>query len=308
MELRQLEAFVALADELHFGRAARRLHLGTPTLSELIRRLEAELGTRLFARTTRRVSLTGAGEELLGRARVILADVAAAAAAVRQVQQGELGTVRIGITPPAGPVLAPYLLDRMADEAPRVTVDLRRMWLPALSAALAADEIDACLTCGLPPPRPGLSSELVAAEELLVGLRAAHPLSSRESVALGELAGEVLGMPPAALFPAWAACVTRVLEDTGLHPPTAELLGTELGGDRWASQHDVDWVVLIGSLRSLRPAPSTVLRPVRPQVLVPFGLQWKPERAGAGVVARFVRVALASDPPPGWYRPGAPGP
>ena len=77
VELRQLEAFVAVATELHFGRAAEKLHLGQPTLSELIKKLERELGTPLFTRTTRRVVLTGAAAELLTRSKVILDDVAA---------------------------------------------------------------------------------------------------------------------------------------------------------------------------------------------------------------------------------------
>ena len=96
MELRQLEAFVAVATELHFGRAAERLHLAAPTLSELIRRLERELGTPLFTRTTRRVAMTSAGTELLARSKVILDEVAA----VRRVAAGEAGTVRLGITTP----------------------------------------------------------------------------------------------------------------------------------------------------------------------------------------------------------------
>ena len=100
VELRQLEAFVAVATELHFGRAAERLHMAAPTLSELIRRLERELGTPLLTRTTRRVAMTSAGAELLARAKVILDEVAAADAAVRRVAAGEAGTVRLGITTP----------------------------------------------------------------------------------------------------------------------------------------------------------------------------------------------------------------
>ena len=83
MEVRELEAFVAVAAERHFGRAATRLHLGTPSLSELVRRLERELGTPLFTRTTRRVALTSAGEELLARAETILDEVSSAKAAVQ---------------------------------------------------------------------------------------------------------------------------------------------------------------------------------------------------------------------------------
>ena len=98
-----------MATELHFGRAAERLHLAAPTLSELIRRLERELGTPLFTRTTRRVALTSAGSELLTRSKSILDEIAAADAAVRRVAGGEAGTVQLGITPPVAPVLAPHL-------------------------------------------------------------------------------------------------------------------------------------------------------------------------------------------------------
>jgi DNA-binding transcriptional LysR family regulator len=117
VELRQLEAFAAVATELHFGRAAERLHIGAPTLSEQIRRLERELGTPLFTRTTRRVVLTSAGAELLARSKVILEEVAAADAAVRRVAGGDAGTVRLGVTPTAAPVLAPHLISRFAAQA-----------------------------------------------------------------------------------------------------------------------------------------------------------------------------------------------
>lgn len=99
MELRQLEAFVAVATELHFGRAARKLHMGQPTVSDLIRRLEREMGAQLMTRTTRRVALTSAGSELLGRAKVILDEVGSACAAVHRLSKGQAGTVRLGITP-----------------------------------------------------------------------------------------------------------------------------------------------------------------------------------------------------------------
>ncbi len=175
MELRQLEAFVAVANELHFGRAAERLHLAAPTLSELIRRLERELGTPLFTRTTRRVALTSAGTELLTRSKVILEEVAAARAAVRRVAAGEAGTVRLGITPPVAPVLAPHLIGLFAAQAPQVTVDLQRMWLPGLTEALVCGRIDVAITCGLIPAPDGTANEVFCAEPLLVGLRPRSP-------------------------------------------------------------------------------------------------------------------------------------
>lgn len=298
-----------LADELHFGRAAEKLHVGTPTLSELIRRLETELGTPLFARTTRRVALTSAGAELLGRSRPILDQVAGASAAVRRIAGGETGTVRLGITPPAAPSLAPHLVERMALEAPQVVVDVRQMWLPALHDALQAGEVDVSLTCGVAAPPAGFNSEVVAAQELLVGLRPADRLAGRPAVALAELAGRVLGVPPSALFPAWADCVTEVLRGAGIAPPAAELMGTELGGDRWTMQPGIDWILLIASLMAGSAGPTgpggtgprMVVRKVEPHLLVPFSLQWNPERAGTTAVARFVRVALAAELPPGWF-------
>src|SRR5262249_15698094 len=153
VELRQLEAFIAVATELHFGRAAERLHIAAPTLSELIRRPERELGTPLFTRPTRRVAIMSGGAELLTRTKVILDEVAADKAAVRRVAGGEAGTVRLGITPPAAPVLAPHLISLFAAEAPQVTVELQRMWLPELLDAVVTGDIDVALTCG-PVPQP----------------------------------------------------------------------------------------------------------------------------------------------------------
>ncbi len=300
MELRQLEAFVAVATELHFGRAAERLHIAAPTLSELIRRLERELGTPLFTRTTRQVALTGAGAELLTRSKVILDDVAAAAkAAVRRVAGGETGTVRLGVTPPAAPVLAPHLIDLFAAEAPQVTVDLQRMWLPTLLDAVVTGDIDVALTCGLIPAPAGVAAEVFCAEPLLVGLRPGHRLTSREAVALPELAHEVLGTAPQALFPAWALAQRQALAAAGVDPPATELSGADLAAIRWADQPGIDWILLIPSLTQSHT--ETVIRPVTPRQLMPFTLQWNPSRAHTMAVARFVHRALTADLPPGWH-------
>ena len=140
MEIRQLEAFVAVASELHFGRAAEKLHIGQPTLSDLVRRLEREMGTTLLTRTTRRVALTSAGAELLERATVILGDVAAAGAAVREWAAGDVGTVRLGVMPPVDPALPQYLAAALHAEAPDVNFVVRRLWLSDLSTALTNGE------------------------------------------------------------------------------------------------------------------------------------------------------------------------
>ena len=226
--MRQLEAFVAVATELHFGRAAERLHIAAPTLSDLIRRLERELGTPLFTRSTRQVVLTSAGAELLTRAKVILDEAAAAKAAIRRLVGGEAGTVRLGITPPAAPVLAPHLINLFTAEAPQVTVELRRMWLPELLDAVVTGAIDVALTCGPVLEPAGIATEVFCAEPLMVGLRPGHRLASRDTIALSDLAHEVLGTAPQALFPAWALAQRQALDTAGIAPPAIELADTDL--------------------------------------------------------------------------------
>ena len=298
VELRQLEAFVAVARELHFGRAADRLHLGQPTLSDIIRRLEREVGAPLFTRTTRRVALTTAGDELLPRAVAILADVGAAVAAVRRLAGGDTGTVRLGVTPPAAPVLVPHLVKAFAVQAPDVVVDVRRLWLPALTSALADGSVDVGITCGHVPRPAGFVSTVFCGEPLQVGLRRTHPRAGADAVELRELAGEVLGIIDRALFPAWALAQRQLLAVTGVDPPTVTLAATDLAARHWADQAEVDWVLLMPSLSALHDTTAVV--PVTPAQLVPFTLQWCPDRAETAAVGRFVGAALSGSLPPGW--------
>ena len=300
MELRQLEAFAVLADELHFGRAATRLGLGQPTLSDLVRRLERELGTPLFVRTTRRVSLTEAGLVLLDHSRTVMASVAEARAAVLAVGAGEAGLVRFGFTPPVAPVLAPYLVDGFSDAAPGVRLEKTQLWLPGLRQALAESVVDVAVTCGVFGPRPGAETELFAAEPLLVGLRPGHRLAREPSVDLQDLATERLGLAEAALFPAWHAAELHALEVAGVAPPIVPLARTDLNAAGWLDQQEVDWVLLTPSLTGGHVGD--VIRPLRPAHHVTFVVQWRPAPAPSAAVARFVRHVLETPLPTGWSR------
>ena len=303
MELRQLEAFMVVADELHFGRAAERLYVSPATLSELIRRLERAFATRLFTRTTRQVRLTAAGEELMLRTEPILADLHATRTAVRRVAHGEIGTVRLGCTPPVAPVLAPYLVQRFGAEVPDVTVEVHRMWLPNLVDALVRGELDVAITCGELSGSPGIAAQTFCAETLLVGLRANHPLATQDVVALAELENEVLGVTSASLFPAWTVCQRQALATAQVSPHTVELEDTDLSSRHWVDQNRVDWILLISSLAGSQK--ETAIRPVAPRQLVPFTLQWRSDGATTPAIDRFVNTALTVDPPPGWHtQPG----
>lgn len=298
MELRQLEAFVAVATELHFGHAAERLGIGQPTLSDLIRRLERELGAPLLTRTTRKVALTGAGQELLGRAKVILDEVADAAAAVRRTARGDAGTVRVAVTPPVAPVLVPHLRDAALEHLPDVAVTVQRMWLPDLSRSLAEGTIDVAITCARLPEVPGVVNVVFCSEPLMVGLRADHHLAGAAEVALEDLARERLAVPSDTLFPALALAQRQALESAGLSPPVVILDATDLSASNWVDQHEATWILLTSSLGT---PPSTIVRPIVPALRIPYTLQWRPERAQTAAVARFVRLALTHDMPPGWH-------
>ena len=298
MELRELEAFVAVATELHFGRAAERLHMGQPTISELVRRLERDVGAPLLTRTTRRVALTGAGFELLGRAKVILDDVAAAAAAVKRVTRGDTGTVRLGITPPVAPALGPHLRDRLSAQIPDIELTVRRMWLPDLAQAVADGSVDVAMTCGVVATPPGVVNEIFCGEPLLVGLRPDHRLAGRADVALADLAKERLGVPDPDLFPAWALAQQQSLQQAGVSPPTAVLHATDLAATAWTGQSEVDWILMTASIAP--DAARTMSLPVTPAQCIPYTLQWNPERAQTAAIARFVHFALTVDVPAGW--------
>lgn len=297
MELRQLEAFVAVATELHFGRAADRLGIGQPTLSDLVRRLERELGAPLLVRTTRKVAVTGAGQELLGRAKVILDEVAAAAAAVRRTAAGDTGTVRVSITPPVAPVLAPHLRDAAREHLPDVAIEVKRMWLPNLTQAIAEGTTDVAITCARLPDAPGSVNAVFCSEPLLVGLRPDHHLAAEPEVALQDLARYRLAVPNETLFPALALAQRQALDSVGLAPKEVVLDATDLSASGWTKQAEATWILLTGSLGT---PPLTAVRPITPALRMPYTLQWSPERAQTAAIARFVRLVLTHDVPSGW--------
>lgn len=297
MELRQLEAFVAVATELHFGRAAEKLLIGQPTLSDMVRRLEREFGTALLTRTTRRVALTAAGEELLARAKVLLDEVAATKAAVRRIAAGESGAVRVAITPPVAPTLAPHLRAAARTALPDVTMDVRRMWLPDLVRALGDGVIDVALTCGRMPETAGVVNAVFCSEPLLVGLRPDHPLADGDDVALSDLGRHPLGLPSHSLFPNWVVAQRQALDEAALSPPSVELDATDLSSSGWTNQSEATWVFLVASLGL---PPDTAVRSTIPSLRMPYTLQWNPERAQTAAVGRFVKLALTAAVPSGW--------
>jgi DNA-binding transcriptional LysR family regulator len=190
MELRHLRAFVAVAEELHFGRAAERLHIAQPPLSQQIRRLELELGAPLLHRTTRRVELAPAGQVLLERARQILAAVDGAAEDARRASRGEFGSLTIGFTGSATYALLPALATALRRRLPGVALDLRgEMLTPAQVSGLLDGRLD--LAVLRPPVRQAeLALEVIRRESLVAVLPNSHRLARAEALHLADLAEE----------------------------------------------------------------------------------------------------------------------
>ncbi|MBR0723895.1 LysR substrate-binding domain-containing protein [Bradyrhizobium manausense] len=189
MDLRQVRYFIAVAEERSFTLAARRLHLSQPPLSQHIQALEAELGTQLLYRTSRKVELTQAGEAMLLRGRAILQQVKSAEDEVRSIGAGLIGTLDLGAT---GSILRGRLAELLA--AYRQVAPLVRMTVheqaPALQiAALLNRTTNISLIRGIPGERD-LTSKLAWREEVVLAVSRSHRLAQRKRIALGELASE----------------------------------------------------------------------------------------------------------------------
>src|SRR6185436_7780062 len=190
MELRHLRYFRAVAEELHFGRAAERLHIAQPPLSQQIRQLERELGVTLLVRSTRKVELTPAGSAYLTRAVAILDAVDDATEQAQRIAKGVEGQLAIGCVGSATYSLLPRLVRALGETLPGIEVSVRgEMLAPAQLAALAAGEIDLALLRP-PVPQTGLITETVRRDRLLAALPADHPLAGRHDLLVRELHDE----------------------------------------------------------------------------------------------------------------------
>jgi DNA-binding transcriptional LysR family regulator len=227
MELKLLKSFVALAEELHFGRAAKRLHLSQPPLSLQIQKLEAELDAPLFARNKRHVALTEAGQVLLGRARHLLAEAERAAAEVTGVARGQSGVLTIGYTATASHRLLPELLPKLRKQNPELRLELLEMRSAAQPEALAEGRIGLGLICG-PVAAPGLLETPLLRERLLVVLPQSHPLAARKSLKPRDLDGEAYVGVRRDIEPAWADAATHALKLAGCVPTLVQETDTKI--------------------------------------------------------------------------------
>jgi DNA-binding transcriptional LysR family regulator len=189
VDARLWRSFTTVAEELHYGRAAERLHITQPALSRQIRDLERELGATLFDRTSRRVVLSRAGQAVLGQARRALTESDRAVRLARLAAHGEAGELAIAVLPAAALAPLPAIIRAYRDAYPAIGVTISECFDDEQLAALAAGRIDAGFLRAAAAP-PGIRLETLLTEPLLAGLPAGHRLARHDRIALSELAAE----------------------------------------------------------------------------------------------------------------------
>lgn len=224
MELRHLRSFTVLADERHFGRAATRLHIAQPALSQQIKQLERELGISLFTRSTRRVEPTEAGLRFAEHARTVLGDVARAEADMEQLASGHAGRVSVGFIGTATYDVLPKVARAVRRELPGVELELHGELLsPQLVAGLGDHTYDLALIRPTPlRPDPLNSGDLtlqpLRSERLVAVLPSGHALAGRRRIPLSALSDEAFVMHPSGHRSSMHARVLEACAKVGFTP------------------------------------------------------------------------------------------
>jgi DNA-binding transcriptional LysR family regulator len=221
MELRHLRYFVAVAEELHFGRAAVRLHMAQPPLSQQIKQLEEELGFQLFHRTKRSVTLTAAGERFLGETRLIFSRLDQAIAQGRRTSRGELGELAIGFVGSASYSVLPPILQQFGQQFPAVELTLRELTTNLQIEALRENRIDIGLV--RPPIQDtGLVQQPILRESLVVALSSGHRLAQDRALAIAEIAPESFILFPRILAPGLYDQIIALCHQGGFSPQVVQ--------------------------------------------------------------------------------------
>jgi len=299
VELRQLRYFVAVAEELHFGRAAERLHMSQSPLSRAIRELERELGMVLFVRTTRQVVLTPAGSVLLERSRRALAEIDGAIAEAQRSARADADVLKLGYGP-FSRTLVTAIGEALAAERPDLDVRLVEELTPESLRLVGSDELAAAVVMQTPAAARlhGLRVDTLSDEPLLAALPASHRYAAAGAIPVGAFVAECVLLPrepPGQMFNQWLRGVLRAqgveLERTlhALSAPWDRRMPSVASGEA-VSVLVAEWV--------RQPIPGVAVVPFDPPLSFPTDLasRWPPTD---GVLA-LVRAACRLRDAEGW--------
>ncbi|HVJ89451.1 MAG TPA: LysR substrate-binding domain-containing protein [Labilithrix sp.] len=285
MELRRLRYFVAVAEELHFGRAAQRLRMAQPPLTRQIQGLEQELGITLFERSRRKVELTGAGAMLLEHSRRIFEAVDLAVRETQRAGRGELGRIAIGYPSSLAYSGLPELLRTFRAKFPRVDISLSELSPQDQIEALKKGRLDVGFVRA-PLIEPNLASRVVRREPLVIVMPADHALGSRKRISLGALSEEPFVSFPRSRGPAFFDQLMRLCNDAGFTPrivqeaPQLDLVSLVAAGFGVA--------IVPSSVRHVRRA-GVIFRPIVGAPTSELRIAWKKDNS-APIVRELVEV------------------
>lgn len=246
IDLRQLRYFLAVAEELSFSHAAEKLLITQPALSESIHEIEVELGTDLFARSGRRISLTWPGEVLLDEARRILRITNQAVRLTREAAVGDAGTLRVGVMEDRQPGIVSKALARSRHLLPELRLIIHVLPTAVQLRALAANHLECALLIG-PVSAEGISVELLWSEPLVAAVPRGHELVQRPSMLLSALRNEILILPDVAVSPGYHAKLIELCRARGFEPLCSE-----------RAFHLETWLGMVGSGFGIALIPASV--------------------------------------------------
>jgi DNA-binding transcriptional LysR family regulator len=261
MELRHLRYFVAVAEELHFRRAAERLHVAQPAISEQIRKLEQELGVRLFDRDQRHVELTDGGRALLQEARHVLRQAEHARNAARNACAAATARLHVGYVADALPAVVPRALRSLASSTPALQTVLETGPAIGLLEAVRAGRLDAAVVC-LPAPLSGLRAQRLGVERAVAVLPAGDARATGPHIDLRLVAPERLVVLPRPANPAFYDAVVSACRNAGLSPTLAELGESQVEHALLAVSSGAGMAILPASVADRYTAPGIRFLPV----------------------------------------------
>jgi DNA-binding transcriptional LysR family regulator len=243
LDFRELRYFVVLCEELHFGRAAERLHISQSPLSQAIAQLERKLGTRLLDRSSRHVQLTDAGDVLVHHAWRLLRDADDAVGATQRAGSGETGTLRLAVAPVSRDAVLPGLRHALDERLPGLTVDVAELAGDDVVDTVLRGAADAGLML-IPPARDDISVVSLRRDSAVAIMLRGHPLSGRDRVTVEDLAQHTLVL--------WPRNVSRGAHDLVLglflgHRPAAMRVTEQHSGAAWDAMHADGFAVVPAS-------------------------------------------------------------
>jgi DNA-binding transcriptional LysR family regulator len=292
VELRHLRYFVVLAEELHFGRAARRLNITQPPLSFNIQKLEEHLGLRLFVRDSRRVSLTPAGEAFLAEARRVLSQAGHAEETARAVANGQMGRLQLGFTTSLLYRGMPEILRSFEARFPAIDYDLIDMPVTEQVEALMQARIHAAFAPALNLPR-GLAGVRLADDNYAVCVPESHWAAHRQRIRLSALSNETYVLFTRDITPSGHEQVLSMCVHAGFHPKVRYYVRQWLAALSMVSK-GFGIALVPASLQQAAPDNVRFVALDDPRRLMPAYLLWHPEKVSPSLDKLIAEVRQPS--------------